>query len=363
VPANGCGIFMRSFRSDNNAGLAPEALEALVRANDGAHHGGYGDDPYTQRAVSAMRKIFGSDAEVAFTATGTAANVLAVAALSEPWQMVICHRSSHWNEDESTAPERVTHCRTVAVGRDPSRIVPEDLEDVLASQRGDEHQPQPGVVTISNPTEFGTLYRPDEVRVLASLAHANGFRLHVDGARFANAVAALGCDPRDLTVHAGVDALSFGGTKNGMAFGEAIVFFPQAGGEAGRDVARRAARVLPFHRKGTGHLLSKHRFVTAPFAAMLEDGAWLRHAAHANAMAQRLGRGLQAIGIEPAFPVEANGVFVRLPKQIDERLRARGHGYYPFGDRRIGLIRLMCSFDTSEADVDALLSDTADVVG
>ena len=334
-------------------------MEAFVRANDGAHAGGYGADPYTECAVSALRSIFGENVHAAFTATGTAANVLAVASLSEPWQMVICHRASHWNEDESTAPERLTHCRTVAVSSDPSRILPEDLEDVLASLRGDEHQPQPGVVTISNPTEFGTLYRPEDVRVLAQMAHANGFRLHVDGARFANAVAALGCDPRDLTVHAGVDALSFGGTKNGMALGEAIIFFPQGDGAA----AARAAQVLPFHRKGTGHLLSKHRFVTAPFAAMLESGAWLRHAATANAMAARLGRGLAAIGIEPAFPVEANAVFAALPARVDERLRDRGHGYYPFGDRRRGLIRLMCSFDTSEADVDALLADAAAVSG
>lgn len=344
---------MHSFRSDNTAGLCPEAARAVADANDGSHVDGYGEDVFTGRAVAAFRQVFGEDASVWFVATGTAANVLSIASLTDPWQQVVCHRHSHFNDDESTAPERVTHCRTVAVESDPTKLTVADVVRAAPSQRGDVHQPQPGVITISNPSELGTLYRPDEVASICAIAHEHGYRVHVDGARFANAVAALGCDPRALTVEAGVDALSFGGTKNGLAAGEAVLFFRQGDGAA----FERARRVFPYHRKGTGHLLSKHRFISAPFAATLASGAWLRHAAHANAMAARLAAGLSAEGLEPAFPVEGNGVFVRLPEAVDTRLRERGHGYYPFGDRDQGLSRLMCSFDTSPRDVDAFLAD------
>jgi threonine aldolase len=344
---------MRTFRSDNNAGLCPEALQALVDANAGGHRLGYGDDDVTARAVAAFEDLFGRDISVHFVATGTAANVLAIAALTEPWEQVICHVNSHYNDDESTAPERVTHCRTVAVHAEASTLTAADVEEAAAHARGDVHQPQPGVVTISNSTEFGEVYAPDPLRALCEAAHAAGYRVHVDGARFANAVAALGCDPKALTVEAGVDALSFGGTKNGLAFGEAIVLFRQGDGAA----FERARMALPFHRKGTGHLLSKHRFVSGPFAATLAGGSWLRHAAHANEMARRLAAGLRDLGIEPAYRVEANGVFVDLPEAVDTALRAAGHGYYPFGPRQ--LARLMCSFDTTAEDVDAFLADAA----
>jgi threonine aldolase len=345
---------MPGFRSDNNAGLCPEALEALVAANDGSHQLGYGDDDFTARAVEAFRGVFGPDADVTFVATGTAANVLAIASLSEPWQQVICHRHSHYNDDESTAPERLTHCRTVAVGTTPDKVVPDDIARVAENTRGDVHEPQPGVVTVSNPTEFGTVYTPEEMKALGDAARASGYRLHVDGARFANAVAGLGCDPRALTRDAGVDALSFGGTKNGLAFGEAIVLFPRDDDDG---ALARARATLPFHRKGSGHLLSKHRFVSAPFAAMLSGGAWLAHARHANEMAARLGAGFAARGVDPAFPVEANGVFVRLDEGLDAALRAAGHGYYPFGDHADRLFRFMCSYDTKPEHVDALLDD------
>jgi threonine aldolase len=346
---------VRTFCSDNQAGLCPEALRAVLAANDGSHQLGYGDDAFTARAVEAFRAIFGAGTQVFFVATGTAANVLAIAAMTEPWEQVVCHRHSHLNDDESTAPERVTHCRTVAVDRDPSKVTVADVAAVAANVRGDVHQPQPGVVTLSNPTEFGTLYTPDELSALCVAAHAAGYRVHVDGARFANAVAGLACDPRALAVDAGVDALSFGGTKNGLAAGEAVLFFPQGDG----TTLERARRAFPFHRKGTGHLLSKHRFVSAPFTEVLSTGAWLRHAAHANAMAARLGQGLEANDLAPAFPVEGNGVFVRLPEPVDAALRAAGHVYYPFGDADLGLSRLMCSFDTSAEEVDGLLADVA----
>ncbi len=351
-----------TFRSDNNAGLCPEALAALHEMAAG-HAIGYGDDEATEMASKALQGLFGGDTAVYFVATGTAANTLAIAALTEPWQRVICHAHAHWNDDESTAPERMTFCRTTAIEavEEPTRLRPVDLERALVGGRGDVHQPAPGVLTLSNATEFGTLYTPEALAELSAFAHRRGFAVHIDGARFANAVAALirarGYDVaaacRALSVEAGVDALSFGGTKNGLAFGEAVLFFATAE----RPGVARAAGRFPFLRKSTGHLLSKHRFVSAPFAASLRDDAWIRHAQHANQMAARLAAGLAARGIEPVFAREANAVFVRFSENIDSGLRARGHGYYPFSSP-VGVVsRLMCSFDTCEGAVDALLED------
>lgn len=346
---------MRSFRSDNNAGLCPEALQALVDANDGSHRIGYGDDALTAQASEAFRTIFGPETGVWFVSTGTAANTLAIAALTEPWEQVVCHSHSHYNDDESTAPERITHCRTTRVVTEDGKLTVAGIEQIGSGKRGDVHEPQPGVVTLSNPTEFGTVYTPDETRELCGAAHHHGYRVHVDGARFANAVASLACTPRELSVDAGVDALSFGGTKNGLAFGEAVLFFPQGDGHS----YTRAMHAFPFHRKGTGHLLSKHRFVSAPFAATLSDDVWLKYAGHANGMARHLADGLARLGITPRFPVQANGVFVSFPEAVDRTLQQAGYGYYPFGDADWRLSRLMCSFDTSESDVDALLADVA----
>jgi len=351
-----------TFRSDNNAGLCPEALAALQEAASG-HVIGYGDDMATASASRALRGLFGEDTSVYFVATGTAANTLAVAALTEPWQRVLAHGHAHWSDDESTAPERMTLCRTTTIEPcgEPTRLTPADLERALVGGRGDVHQPAPGVLTLSNTTEFGTVYAPEPLAELCAVAHRHGFSVHVDGARFANAVAATisarGWAPaaacRALSVDAGVDALSFGGTKNGLALGEAVLFFKPSE----REQVARAARRFPFLRKSTGHLLSKHRFISAPFAKCLEGGAWLRHADHANRMAMRLAAGLEARGIAAAFPCEANGVFVDLPPEVDEGLRAQGHGYYPFASP-IGVVsRLMCSFDTPAEAVEGLLAD------
>ena len=343
---------MHGFCSDNNAGLCPEALRAIIDANDG-HRSAYGDDEYTAAAVGELRTIFGDETGAWFVATGTAANTLAIASLTQPWQEVLCHVHSHYNEDESTAPERIAHCRTVQVRTESSKLEPADIERFGREGPGDVHQTQPGVVTISNPTELGTVYTPAEVEALCRVAHDRGYRVHVDGARFANAVASLGCEPRALSVDAGVDGLSFGGTKNGLACGEAVLFFRQGDG-----LAFAAATVaFAFHRKSTGHLLSKHRFVSAPFAAVLADGSWLRRAAAANQAAARLGRGLEELGYRLRFPVEANGVFVELSPQIDRALRERGYDYYRFGDPAWDLFRFMCSFDTQPAQVDAFLAD------
>jgi threonine aldolase len=358
---------MGTFRSDNNAGVCPEALEAMTEAATGSVVG-YGDDVWTERATAAMRDLFGADVHVFFVATGTAANTLAIASMSEPWERTLCYEQAHLNDDESTAPELMTGCRltTVAPAKEwSSKLTPGDIERAAVGMRGDVHQPQPGVLSVSNLTELGEVYTAEEISGLASVAKKLGYRTHMDGARFANAVAAriesTGEDAktaaRALTIDAGVDALSFGGTKNGLALGEAVVFFPQENG----SVAERAAERLPYLRKSFGHLLSKHRFVTAPFARTLEDGSWIRHAAHANAMGQRLASGARELGYALAFPADASAVFLRLSDAQHEALQARGHGYYPFGPARWKVYRLMAGFDTRAEDVDALLSDLADV--
>lgn len=344
---------MASFRSDNNSGICPEGLQAIIAVND-TPTVGYGSDPFSEDAVAQMRRIFGEGAKPFFVTTGTAANALALAALLEPWQRVLCHKFAHFNSDESTAPERFAHCRVVAIETDSttSKLTPADIErNDNALGRG-IHEPQPGAVSITNPTEFGEVYTPAEVRALADTAHRLGYHLHMDGARFGNAVARLGCDPRALTADAGLDALSFGGTKNGLAMGEAVIIFPHGDGV----LAARAAARFPFLRKSMGHLVSKHRFITAPFAAALRDGAWLRHAAHANAMADRLKDALAVLDLAPRFPVQANGVFVSLPQHVIEALQKRGYAFLISGEPEWRMCRFMMSFDTKPDDVDALVS-------
>ncbi len=346
---------MHSFRSDNNAGLCPEARQALIEASDGTHRVGYGDDEYTQRAVDSFRAIFGKDIEVFFVATGTAANILAIASLTDPWEQVLCHDGSHFNEDESTGPERITHCRTVQIHTQPgvSTIRTNDLARYTRQSRGDVHQPQPGVLTVSNSTEMGEVYTPTQMRDLCQTAHEMGYRVHVDGARFANAVASGDFDPNELTGAAGVDALSFGGTKNGLASSEAVIFFPQDDGAA----FQRAVRAFPYHRKATGHLLSKHRFLSAQFIATLQDGIWLKYAQHANTMAQQLAEGLRSVGVEIAYPVQANAVFVKMPEQLHEALHSAGHGYYSVQRAEGELHRYMTSHDTTAEDIEIFLAD------
>lgn len=335
-------------------------MQAMIDANDQAHYTGYGDDDHTAEAVDAFRRLFGPETAVFFVPTGTAGNLLALASLTEPWQRVICHHFSHLNEDESTGPERFSHCRVVPVhsADGSSKLSPDDLGRVGPLPRGDVHQPQPGLVTFTNSTEMGEVYTPSETRELCAVAHELGYRAHLDGARFANAVAAQGCDPREL-VDAGVDAMTFGGTKNGLATSEAVLFFPQGDGEA----FGRAVRAFPHHRKAMGHLVSKHRFISAPFTAVLRDGVWLKHAAHANRMAAELSRGLSGLGLEVAFPTQANGVFVRLPDEVHEHLQAKGHGYYSIGVPADKLYRLVASFDTELSDVQRFIADAREALG
>lgn len=340
--------------SDNSSGLCPEALDAVIEANASGPADAYGDDAATATATQAIRDLLGADVEVVFVATGTAANTLALASLTQRWQTLVCEQYAHLAVDESTGPELVTGCRVVTVAADGRKLT----ADLLVARdrelpRG-VHHPAPGAVTISNVTEQGEVYAPDEVAALAATAHDLGYRFHVDGARLANAVAALGCDPRAVTVDAGIDALTFGGAKNGLALGEAIVLPP---GDAQAD----AAAQLPYLRKAAGHLLSKHRFLTAPFAAVLTDGAWLRHAAHANLMAARLSAGFAEAGLPPRFPTDANLVFVSLPEDVERRLRERGWGFHVPGHPDWRMARFVTAFDTPVEVVDALAADVAEL--
>lgn len=358
VPGERPAVGGDDFMSDNGAGLCPEARDALVAAADGVTPA-YGDDDHTARAAGMIRDLLGGDGhagapDVFFVVNGTAANTLATASLTRPWERVLCEHWAHLNQDESTAPELFSGARVTPIDRDGHKLTPDDLDDACSATAHGVHHPAPGVVSITNATEHGEVYTPDEVAAIAERAHHHGYRLHMDGARFANAVAALDCDPADLAANAGVDALSFGGTKNGLAMGEAVVFF----GDAGRAAAER----FPWIRKRAGHLLSKMRYLAAPFAAALDDGAWLRHASHANTMARRLSDGLSERGVGPRFPTEANGVFVALPDEVVTGLRDRAWGFHMMGDPQWRQYRFMASFATTSERVDALLADVETVL-
>jgi threonine aldolase len=332
----------RQFASDTYAGLCPEALAALQEANRG-HAAAYGDDPWTARAEQRFRELFETDCAVYFVPTGTAANALALAALCQPYHSVFCHADAHVQTDECGAPEASTRgAKLIPLpGRD-GKLDPDQVRRA-AGQRRDVHSHKPGALSVSQASEAGTVYDPDELRALAGTARELGLHLHVDGARFANAVAALGVPPRTLSWEAGVDVLCFGGTKNGLAAGDAVVFFNRA-----------LAEDFDYRRKQAGHLLAKMRYVTAPWVGLLESGVWLDNARHANALARRLEAELQTVpGLRVLYPVQANAVFVQMPPGCAAGLHARGWHFYTIA----GGERLMCSWDTQPEDVAAFVRD------
>ena len=338
------GEHPRGFASDNNSGAHPDVLAAIAAANDG-HVVAYGDDDHTAAARELFRRHFGERAEPFLVFNGTAANVLAIEALARPYEAVICPETAHLNVDECGAPERIAGVKLIAVPTADGKLTPELLAERI-TRIGDQHASQPRVVSISEATELGTLYTLEEIRALADLAHERGLALHVDGARLANAAAALDAPLRALTADAGVDALSFGGTKNGLLAADAVVFLDP-----------EAARDFPFLRKQSMQLASKMRFLAAQFEALLGGELWLRNAAHANAMARRLADAITAIdAVELAHPPQANGVFARLPAPAIDRLRESLPAALPFyvWDDAAGTIRLMCSWDTTAEDVDEL---------
>jgi len=335
---------MQHFASDNYAGICPEALQALIAANAG-HAPAYGDDEWTRRVSDRLRELFATECDVYFVFNGTAANSLSLASLCQSYHSVICHELAHVATDECGGPEFFSNGSKLlpAKGED-GKLTPAAVYEVI-TRRNDIHYPKPRVVTLTQATEVGTVYQPAEITAISELAHKNGLRVHMDGARFANAVASLGVAPADITWRAGVDVLCFGGTKIGLPVGEAVVFFDRTLSE---DFAWRC--------KQAGQLASKMRFLSAPWLGLLEGETWLRHARHANTMAQRLATGLTAIpGAQLLFPVEANGVFVMLPAVVQEGLRARGWRFYTFIGA--GGARFMCAWDTTTESVDSLLSD------
>lgn len=338
---------VRAFASDNNAGVHPEVLAALTEANRG-HVRAYGDDPWTARAIERVREHLGREAEVHFVFSGTAANVLGLQCVTQPYHAVICARTAHIAVDECGAPERFTGCKLLTLATEDGKLRPEMLPPLL-HHVGDQHHSQPRVVSVSQSTELGTVYRPAELRALADAAHAHGLLLHVDGARLANAAAALDVPLRAITTDAGVDVLSFGGTKNGLVGAEAVVFL---NGTRAPD--------FKFVRKSGMQLASKMRYVAAQFDALLTDGLWKRSAAHANRMAQRLARAIEGIpGVRLARPVEANGVFVFLPRAAIAPLQQRSFFYV--WDEETCECRWMTSFDTTEEDVDAFAAAVREV--
>ncbi|GGZ35635.1 threonine aldolase family protein [Streptomyces poonensis] len=333
---------VRGFASDNYAGAHPEVLAALSLAN-GGHEVAYGGDAYTEHLQRIIRSHFGATAEAYPVFNGTGANVLALQAVTDRWGAVICAESAHINVDEGGAPERMGGLKLLTVPTPDGKLTPE-LIDRQAWGFEDEHRAMPQVVSLTQSTELGTLYAPDEIRAICEHAHAHGMRVHVDGSRIANAAASLDVPMRTFTNAVGVDILSLGGTKNGALFGEAVVVINQ-------DAVRRMTHL----RKLSMQLASKMRFVSVQLEALFAKDLWLRNARHANEMAQRLAEGVRAVdGVDILYPVQANAVFARLPHDVAERLQKRYRFY--FWDEAAGHVRWVCSFDTAEDDVDGFVA-------
>jgi threonine aldolase len=334
---------LQQFASDNYSGICPEAWAAMEAANQG-HVSSYGDDPWTAAAADAFRELFETECEIFFAFNGTAANSLVLASLCQSYHAVICAQSAHVQTDECGAPEFFSNGSKLLVAEsDEGKLTPAGIHAV-ATNRTDIHYPKPRAVTISQSTETGRVYSVDDLQALSAVCAKDGLKLHMDGARFANAVASLGCSPADLTWKSGVDVLCFGGTKNGMAVGEAILFFN-----------RELAEDFDYRCKQAGQLASKMRFLAAPWVGMLESGAWLRNAEHSNASARYLAQGLSGIpGIDVVSPPEANAVFVHASDEILDALRQRGWKFYTFIG---GAARFMCSWDTDWKRIDELCSD------
>jgi threonine aldolase len=333
----------QQFASDNYAGICPEAWQAMEAANRG-HVTSYGDDPWTSKAADAFRSLFETACEVYFVFNGTAANSLALASLCQSYHSVICSDQAHVETDECGAPEFFSNgSKLLVAASDTGKLTPEAIRE-LATKRHDIHYPKPRAVTITQATETGRVYTLAELRAIAEECRALGLSLHMDGARFANACVSLGCSPAEMTWKSGVDVLCFGGAKNGMAMGEAVLFFDRA-----------QAADFDYRCKQAGQLAAKMRFLSAPWVGMLESGAWLRNAAHANGCAEQFASQVGAIpGVRLAQPVEANAVFLEAPEEIMNKLRARGWSFYTFIG---GAARFMFAWDSDPARVDALVRD------
>ncbi len=332
----------RSFASDNNAGVHPQMMEALAAANQG-HVIAYGDDAYTARATARFREHFGKDVEVFFVFGGTGANVLGLKAATKSHHAIICAATAHINVDECGAPEKFTGCKLLPLATPDGKLRPSQMGPLLHDV-GFEHHVQPRVISISQATEMGTVYTPRELKALSSFAHENDMLLHMDGARISNAAASLGVKLKTITKDAGVDILSFGGAKNGMMYGEAVVFF-------NKDLAVD----FKYTRKQGTHLPSKMRFISAQFDALLSNDLWRYNAQHANEMAQLLARELGKIPkIRISQRVESNGVFAELPRRFIPVLQKQ-YFFYVWNEETAEA-RFMTSFDTTESDIESFIS-------
>ncbi|MCE5274459.1 MAG: low specificity L-threonine aldolase [Deltaproteobacteria bacterium] len=340
------GTIRRQFASDNYSGICPEALRALETSNSG-HCLPYGDDEYTARVCDMLRDFFETDCEVFFVFNGTAANSLALASLCRSYHSIVCHSLAHIETDECGAPEFFSNgTKILLAGGEQGKISPEEVEQIVL-RRCDIHYPKPQVISITEATEVGTVYMPEELKALGELAKRLNLRVHMDGARLANALAALGVAPKEITWKAGVDVLCFGGVKNGLAAGEAVIFFD-----------RKLASEFDYRCKQAGQLASKMRFLSAPWIGLLTDETWLRNARNANRYARILSERLSKIAsIRIMFPCEANSVFVQMPPRMIERLHEIGWHFYTFIGE--GGVRLMCSWDTTMEDIDAFVLDVA----
>lgn len=331
-------MIVRGFASDNNSGVSPSILTRLAEVNEG-HVIGYGDDEYTSQAISLMKKYFGESAHPFFVFTGTAANVLNIAAGNKSYNSVICAETAHIQQDECGAPEKFTGCKLLPVPTPNGKLTAE-LIDQHMHGFGFEHHSQPGIISISQSTEMGTVYTKEEIQGLADYAHTFGLLLHMDGARLANAAVSLNLDFKAFTVDAGVDLLSFGGTKNGLMAAESVILF--------RD---DLVEEFKYWRKQAMQLASKMRFIAAQFIGYFEDGLWEKNAGHANTMAQKLHNAVKDIpGIQITQKVESNGVFAIIPKSIIPSLQEKFFFYV--WDEKTGEVRWMTSFDTTEEDVE-----------
>jgi threonine aldolase len=333
---------VKDFASDNHAGVHPELLEAIATANTG-HSGSYGHDEWTEGAEAAFREHFGADARAFPVFNGTGANVASMDALTAPYEAAICTDVAHMHVDECGAPERLAQTKLLLVEHTDGKLTADDIAR-WEPKRGDEHHVQPRVVSITQTTELGTVYSLEETRAIADAAHQLGMHLHIDGARLANAAAALGVSLRELTTDAGVDIVSFGATKNGALVGDAVVILNP-----------ELAPDFLFTRKQLGQLASKMRFISAQLTALLADGLWLRNAAHANEMARSLATAVTDIpAVEIVYPVEANALFARLPREAIDDLLSNLEAEHPFyiWDEAENVVRWMCAWDTTAEDVE-----------
>jgi threonine aldolase len=341
-----------NFASDNVTGVAPEVMEALAAANRGAQRS-YGADAITKRLTERFAALFESEVAMFPVATGTAANALSLASLVPPYGAVLCHREAHINVDECGAPEFFTGgAKLIDLPGQDGKLAAATLAEALAAgDIGNVHRVQPSAASLTQSTELGTVYRIGEVREIADAVRAHGLKLHMDGARFGNAVASLGCAPADVTWRAGVDVLSFGGTKNGAMAAEAVLFFEPHGRN------KEAVAQFAFHHKRAGQLFSKMRFVSAQLEALLAGDLWLRHARHANAQAARIVEGIGRLpGLELLHPVEANEIFLKLPGAAIDRLAAEGIAMDRWDGSAGRIVRLVTAFSTDPADVDRLIA-------